>query len=351
MAITAYVGLPGAGKSYEMVRSVIIPAMKTGRRIVTNVYGVDNEKIRAYILKDKKLNPDDLGELIFVKNEQVLQPDFFPVPGVENPVALAGDLIILDECHRFFPSEKAVPHNIKTFAAEHRHYVNEYGHTCDLVLVSQSLNSVARFIKDRVETTYKMTKLIALGLDKRYRVDVYEGAICRKNNLINTYQEKYKSEIYSLYHSYDGVNAEEKRVDSRARVFKKSTVFYFLVFLCFVVWAIFTYVVPIFSGDAFGVKKTDTVPAGSGNAPVYSVSPAPAPAPASAATVPESMHWCVAGFYSDSEDNYILLRGMDSKLRMVSRRGFKGEGIMISGVVDGVSVNAYSCTSTSWGEE
>lgn len=351
MAITAYVGLPGAGKSYEMVRSVIIPAMKTGRRIVTNVYGVDNEKIRAYILKDKKLNPDDLGELIFVKNEQVLQPDFFPVPGVENPVALAGDLIILDECHRFFSSDKTMSEQAKVFAAEHRHYVNEKGNTSDLVLVNQALGTLCKFLKERIETTFRMTKLIALGLNNHYRVDVYSGCRLSKSNLITSYQEKYRPEIYALYHSYDGVNAEEKRVDSRARVFKKSTVFYFLVFLCFVVWAIFTYVVPIFSGDSFGVKKTDTVPAGSGNAPVYSVSPAPAPAPASAATVPESMHWCVAGFYSDSEDNYILLRGMDSKLRMVSRRGFKGEGIMISGVVDGVSVNAYSCTSTSWGEE
>lgn len=337
MAITAYIGLPGAGKSYEMVRSVIIPAMKAGRRIVTNVYGVDNDKIREYILKDKKINSDDLGELIFVKNEQVLQSDFFPVPGVENPVACAGDLIILDECHRFFSSDKAMSEQAKIFAAEHRHYVNQRGDTSDLVLVNQALGTLCKFLKERIETTYQMTKLIALGLDKRYRVDVYSGCRLSKTNLINSYQEKYKPEIYSLYHSYDAVNAEEKRIDSRARVFKKSTLFYFLIFVCFVVWAIFAYVVPLFNSESSGVKQSPVVQSQPVVVPEQQVS-----APA---VLPVSSTWCVAGIYFDGERNFVLLRNADGRLRMVSRNNFSGDGITLSGVVDGQQINTWSCSN------
>ena len=43
MAISAYVGVPGSGKSYEVVKSVILPAIATGRRVVSNVYGLDKE--------------------------------------------------------------------------------------------------------------------------------------------------------------------------------------------------------------------------------------------------------------------------------------------------------------------
>ncbi|HGW7889845.1 TPA: zonular occludens toxin domain-containing protein, partial [Escherichia coli] len=44
MAISAYVGVPGSGKSFEVVRSVIIPAVAQGRRVVSNIYGLNAEK-------------------------------------------------------------------------------------------------------------------------------------------------------------------------------------------------------------------------------------------------------------------------------------------------------------------
>ncbi|EBR4270925.1 zonular occludens toxin [Salmonella enterica] len=337
MAITAYIGLPGSGKSYEMVRSVIIPALKVGRRIVTNVYGVDNEKIKQYILKDKNLEPDSLGELIFVTNEQVLKPDFYPVSGVDNPVVQAGDLIILDECHRFFASDKDMTQQAKIFAAEHRHYVNAQGHTSDLVVVNQALGTLCKFLKERIETTYRMTKLIALGFDNRYRVDVFSGCRLSNANKINSYQEKYRPEIYSLYSSYDGANASEQRIDSRARVFKKSTIFYFFVFVAFAVWAVMTYVVPIFTGQSWGIKKTtenkisQTVSDTSQQQSVEAVS--------------QSVEWCISGIYFDGNRNFVLLKDTSGHLRMVSRNTFQGDGIMLHGVVDGQQVNTWSCNN------
>ncbi|EGV2897733.1 zonular occludens toxin [Salmonella enterica] len=336
MAITAYVGLPGAGKSYEMVRSVIIPAMMQGRRIVTNVYGVDNEKIRQYCIEHKKACIDDFGELIFVTNEQVIKSDFYPVPDVVAPVCHAGDLIILDECHRFFDDNK-MNAQAKVFAAEHRHYVNEKGHTCDLVLVNQSLGSLSRFLKDRIETTYKMTKLSALGLSGRYRVDIYQGYLCRKKFLVNSYQEKYQPDIYALYQSYDGTNASEKKVDSRNVIFKKSTIIMFVCFIILAISLIVRFVIPVFTGRAFGVATVHHVTRSE-----TSVKPGlSAPLPAS--SLPSLSQWCVTGFYFDGERNFVLLRDMAGRLRMVSRNAFQGDGIMLHGVVDGQQVNTWSC--------
>lgn len=45
MAISAYIGIPGSGKSYEAVYNVIIPAFTSGRRVVTNIYGLQKDKI------------------------------------------------------------------------------------------------------------------------------------------------------------------------------------------------------------------------------------------------------------------------------------------------------------------
>ncbi len=46
MAISAYIGIPSSGKSYEAVCNVIIPAFTSGRRVVTNIYGLQ-KKIKS----------------------------------------------------------------------------------------------------------------------------------------------------------------------------------------------------------------------------------------------------------------------------------------------------------------
>ena len=63
MAISAYIGIPGSGKSYEAVCNVIIPAFTSGRRVVTNIYGLQKDKITERY-------PDATGEIIVVDNDE-----------------------------------------------------------------------------------------------------------------------------------------------------------------------------------------------------------------------------------------------------------------------------------------
>jgi zona occludens toxin len=68
--------------------------------------------------------------------------------------------------------------------AEHRHFVHpETGVTCDLVVANQSITNLPRFIRDRIEITFKMTKLKMLGLNSSYRVEIYSGAKLIKSEL------------------------------------------------------------------------------------------------------------------------------------------------------------------------
>ncbi|WP_001018315.1 zonular occludens toxin domain-containing protein, partial [Escherichia coli] len=71
MAISLYIGKQGSGKSYEIVKSVIIPAIAKGRRVVTNVYGLNEAGIHDYCIRHKLCTSDiTMGAVIPVDNER-----------------------------------------------------------------------------------------------------------------------------------------------------------------------------------------------------------------------------------------------------------------------------------------
>ena len=61
MAINAYTGLQGSGKSFEVMRSVVLEAIFAGRNVVTNIDGINEERIHAYLVKKREADPDRLG--------------------------------------------------------------------------------------------------------------------------------------------------------------------------------------------------------------------------------------------------------------------------------------------------
>ncbi|MDE8035764.1 hypothetical protein OQ257_11415 [Actinobacillus equuli subsp. equuli] len=228
MAIFAYTGIPGSGKTYEVVSSVILEAFKKGRCIVTNIEGIDEQRFIDYCLSTSKLTRSDLGSILKVTDDDCQRDDFFPFKGSVGTICKAGDLICLDEIWRIFPSDK-IHENHRSFIAEHRHFTNENGDCCDLVVINQAISGVPRFIKDRVETTFVMKKMTMLGSSRRYRVDVFTGAKVNKSTLVAQYHNKYNNAIFALYKSFDGINGKQNVVDGRQNIFK-SPQFLFTVF-------------------------------------------------------------------------------------------------------------------------
>lgn len=273
MSIYAYVGMPGSGKSYDVVANQIMPALRQGRIVVTNV-PLKLEAVRV-------LCPDgDVREFPteLIASDPARLDEFF-VPGC---------VLVLDEVWRLWPAgQKAhhVPEPFKKLLAEHRHFVDEKGNSTQIVLVTQDLAQIGAFARQLVEQTFYHTKLSAVGARGSYRIDVYHGPRTGPNPpkeaRINEQFGRYSKEIFQLYNSHtmsqktDGTSgANEKTMDGRGSIWKRPGLLLGLV----AVVALLAWAVPTIAGM---VQKDD---------------PATAPRAASVATRPRS----AGGFRSDT---------------------------------------------------
>ena len=347
MAISAYIGVPGSGKSYEVVKSVIIPALIKGRRVVTNVYGLQVEDIYSFCRAKKKAkgylskNKDDsdikIGELICVTNEQCKDPEFLPYKDSVGTLCQPGDLVCLDECWRFWDSDKDIHAHHRSFVAEHRHFVDDKtGLSCDLVVVNQAIVGIPRFIKDRIESTFRMTKLKAVGLGGRYRVDVFGGVKTFKSNMISHTFSKYEKKYYSLYKSYDAENASEDKVDDRGNIFKNPTFIFSMVFAVAILYFSISTLINMFTvkEDKKPVNVTHETVKSSGadfkQAQAQVIKP-----------LSLSKTWRIQGSFQDENGSYVIIKSSNG-IRIEPKSNFSYSGSLLSGVIDGEIVTTYS---------
>lgn len=224
MAINCYTGLQGSGKSYETVASVIVPSLKNGRRIITNIAGLDEDAIKDF-LEDERVRREDIREIIHFAYEDILKPGFFcrtdektheHTPGSH---VNAGDLVIVDEVWRFWGSgEKLRPEHLEFFRM-HRHYTDLAGVSCDMAIITQDVGDLDRKLKAVIETTFQMVKLKNLGRPKNYRIEIYSRANTRRKPQ-QVLVRKYDPKIFALYSSYDGKGGQEKVIDGRQNMLK-----------------------------------------------------------------------------------------------------------------------------------
>ena len=218
MSISAYCGLPGAGKSHGLVLFVVLRALGQGRRVVHNL-PLNEESIRAIVTT---------GELVKIPDGQGAD-DFIKWFRSDH----AGALLILDEAWRYLGAgikASSIPEHQREFFAMHRHLVGQTddGRTTDIYLCCQNLGQIARFIVDLVEETFIYTKATNLGLSKRYRCDTYAGGITGAKGPVSRrlsyFLGKYDPKVFACYQSHTlnkGVaSGIEKKVDDRGTIFK-----------------------------------------------------------------------------------------------------------------------------------
>lgn len=262
MAIVAYVGLPGHGKSYGVVENVIIPALKRKRVVYTNI--PMNDEICL----------DELGMCVipFHIDDLIKNPNWF------KDVFQAGSIFVIDELWRLWPSglkATGVREGDKEFLAEHRHLVGSNNFSTEIYFITQDLSQIAMFARSLVETTYRMVKRSNIGLDSRFRVDIYSGAVTGSKPPVSKRERelhggKFKKEIYRFYKSHTksetGEAGDESKTDSRANGLKRLSIklgFIFVIVCCVMLY--------------FGYGKVKN-----------QYAPAPSPAPAKPSTVPQA---------------------------------------------------------------
>jgi len=350
MPIYAYVGTPGAGKSHECVKSVIVPAFLSGRRVVTNIDGLDPQAIHDYCLKQTKGDESSFGSIEVVTDSEVIAEGFFPHKlddggytgeGFVKP----GDLVCLDEVWRFWGSDKNLNTGHRDFISEHRHFEHpETGISCDIVLMNQALDTMARFVKSRIETTFRMSKLNALGLSKRYRVDIYSGVKLFKSYKTSTSYSKYDKDIFTLYKSTSGGQGNAATVDSRQNIFSHAKVWVLIFGLICMFGLSFFFIAKFFSkGSSSHSSSTSNSVSPSMDKPsVSGVGGSPAQVKEVVPASDLSKDWRISGTLFQHGSNFVILVSTSGSFRVVSKTNFHGSGYSLFGIVDGQRVTYYS---------
>lgn len=236
MSIYAYTGLPGSGKSYDVVANQVMPALKSGRHVVTNI------PLELSVIRE--LIPE--ANITEFPMEQVQAS-----PELIDQWAAPGCVLVLDEVWRLWPSgQKAhqVPEPFRKLLAEHRHMVNEAGDSMQIVLVTQDLAQIGAFARQLVENTFHHTKLTHVGSSGSYRVDVYQGPMSGPNpprqQRLREVFGRYDDAIFKLYRSHtmsrsSKSGANEKAVDPRVNIWRRPGIYVGLAFVIVAaVWGI-----------------------------------------------------------------------------------------------------------------
>lgn len=235
MAINVYTGVMGSGKSYEAMCR-IVEALKANRRVVTNIDGVNRDKLAEHLgLPDS----DPLSNLVLVTDEQVRERGFWAVEDRSvDTIVKHGDLVVLDEAWNFLGPDIKLSQDCRSWLRMHRHFVCEETKVAsDLLCLVQDTGSLHRFVRGVVEFCFSFEKLKVLGLSKSYRCSVYQGAARRNSALISRQVKRYDTAIFPLYSSYSASGssgAKELAVDGRISLWRSPKL-----------------LVPLFAGVAF----------------------------------------------------------------------------------------------------
>jgi zona occludens toxin len=345
MAINAYCGVMGSGKSYEVVSGPLLDAVARGRRVVTNIDGVNEDAIHDYLRVKRGLPEDVLGKIVHVRTDDLNNPGFFPVeiegsggatvtPGFVKP----GDLVVIDEAWKLWSTDKKISAEHMAFFRMHRHFVHDdTGVACDVVLMIQSIADLHRSIKAVIELSFRMVKLKSVGLSSGYRVEMYETYKQTKGSRTGTFVRKYKSEIFPLYKSYAGAGGNESTVDKRQNVLARKSLWFLVVSI-----VALASVASIFAWRFFHPPVRRELHAPESNARVSGAVPGQSVI-ANAPTAPRpSDTWRVAGLYTANGVSWFVLTDGAGRLRVESPSSFVGSGISSVGTVEGERVTAWS---------
>jgi zona occludens toxin len=349
MPINAFGGGPGTGKTYGVMEHVILPAVSQGRFVLTNIEGLNEQAIYDYVAEhfykgqiicvghirrcDRNAPEDEdffPGESMLDKPVLVPAPDFGRVAG--------GDLVVIDEATRYWSQGEKVKKGHAYFFREHRHFANEMGHTCDLVVIDPDIGMLVRALKGKIEMTSLTHKPKELGLN-RYTVNLYRRAFVNRKPISTQGPYKFKPEIYSLYKSYSHDKAKEQAIDKRQNILSNKMVWAYVVgtvlFITVGGWQGWKF----FHRDPAGKAQPEHVAHASSSSTAGAVGSASV---VSRAAADYSEKWRYAGEFMAGGERWVVVADAAGRLRVESPSAFSGSGMAIIGRVDGERVTRWS---------
>ena len=211
MSTLFYCGPPGSGKSYHVVKEVIIPSLKKGRKIVTNLpvcLDVMAEKIPELKFVEKM----DFLEMI---DEEKIR-DIHELVADPNGI-YAGCLIVIDEAHNYWPTDEPIRNKaFKKWYTEQRHYFQ------DVVLLTQDFDNVHKFMRSITEKRFEYSKNVDKGFENGYNEDYYIGKSKKRPvRTMHSYDKFYFQFYFSHSQSLAGKGLSEKHVGRKVNILLK----------------------------------------------------------------------------------------------------------------------------------
>lgn len=202
---TLIVGAPGAGKTSNVVQHGIMPAIKSGQRVTTNIPLFPAE-IAAYL----KMDEADVRLLCnLVTNDDIRKPNFWFCEHDAGPtVSLPGDFIVIDEVHAVYPSDDRsikLDSPVCRAARYRRKYAGGAGNfSTSIQLLSQSYNDLHKKVREACDSMYYLQKLAMVGEAHKFRIDIFSDVRQppQRQQPIQSLFAPYDERVMECYDSY-----------------------------------------------------------------------------------------------------------------------------------------------------
>lgn len=228
--IENHFGKPGSGKSYSVMADVVIPALKDGRRVLTNIDGAFDKMCRVRLAAHLGLTTEELDERYYALTEDEIRT------GACWGLVQARDIYVIDEVQRYWPGGSLKPTDPKAFEffGEHRHY------GCDIHCITINPSNYQSPMRSYAEVSHSYKKLGVFGLNSRYIRRDYASPVPDEDAEVSSSHGKYKKQIFGFYKSVtaDGNNvvAKQKNVLKTPKVI--IALLFLVVVIPFCVWRI-----------------------------------------------------------------------------------------------------------------
>lgn len=204
--IVFHEGLPGAGKSYEACVHHILPALKAGRAVVTNIEGVSHDEFA----RQSGLPVGAVRALLTCLD---IRADVDSARSAWLDALTDNCLALMDEAQNLFPcGREKLPESWQVLITEHRH------RGIDFVLMGQDRTDIHKLWRGRIQRVCYLTKLEAIGLGSSYKwqIDEKQGSKFVK---ISSGTRNFEAYRFPLYKSVTGGAVKtDAYADSRALV-------------------------------------------------------------------------------------------------------------------------------------
>lgn len=208
MAINFHEGLSGAGKSYEAVVQHIIPKLKEGRKVFTNIRGMNHEKIAEILEKPV----EEIQALLF-------QIEWNDIPLLPHNVLTIPDkyrdsFIVIDELQDYYPASRMqLDAETTEFITQHR----QFG--LDILCLGQSLKDCHAIWRRRIQTKIFFLNKEAIGQPNKYKWEAWQQIQPDKWQKVNSGGGEYEEKYFGSYLSHrENVANTTQYNDKRANV-------------------------------------------------------------------------------------------------------------------------------------